>query len=234
MQHEIVTEIKEIIQRTYNVKSLRLEDKGSFGFKPGQFCSLSLGEGKEFTHYISISNSPTEKGYLEVTKKLTESGFSKKLNGLRVGDSVEIKYPFGNFTFDGQYKKIAFLSGGIGITPIRSICKFVCDKQLGTDLIVLYGNHAYKDIAFREDLDGMQNECPNIKVVHTLIAPNTAWQGRTGYIDKKVVMEEIPDYLERRFYICGPPRMVIGMRKILSDELHISNENIIFENFVGY
>ena len=52
--------------------------------------------------------------------------------------------------------------------------------------------------------------------------------------DSGVIRKEIPDFVERRFYICGPPAMVEAMKKILQDELAVSKENVITENFTGY
>src|SRR4030042_6345006 len=108
MPSEREAKIKEIIPRTYNVKSFRLEAGSDIDFKAGQFLEVALKP--ELKRYLSISNSPTETGYLEFTKKLTESDFSKTLNSLKIGDSVKIKYPFGKFTLDETRKKIAFIS----------------------------------------------------------------------------------------------------------------------------
>ena len=235
MQKELVTDIKEIIQRTPGVKSFRLNNKEGIDFKAGQFLSISIGEGKDFTRYLTISSSPNEKGYIEVTKKITDSEFSKKLNMLKKGDRVQIKYPFGNFTLEGQNeKKIAFLSGGIGVTPIRSMSKYACDLKLNIDSVLIYGNRTTSDIVFKGDFDAIQKECRNFKVVYLLANPEDTWRGRSGHIDKRTIEEEIPDYKERKFHICGPPLMVTGMKQILSEELNLQNEHIITENFVGY
>lgn len=31
--------------------------------------------------------------------------------------------PYGDFTFQGEYEKVGMLTGGIGITPLRSMIK---------------------------------------------------------------------------------------------------------------
>lgn len=234
MVTELETKVIEIIPRTYNVKSVRLKVEEGVSFKAGQFLFVALKEDKEVTRHLSISNSPTEKGYIEFTKKITESDFSKILNNLKSGDWVKIKYPFGKFTFEGEYGKIAFLSGGIGITPIRSITKYIIDKKLDIDMILLYGNQTIKDITFRDDFDTMQKEYPKFKVVHILSKEDNKWHGKCGHINSQVIKEEMPDYQERRFYICGPPLMVQAMKKILADDLSLPDENIITENFTGY
>lgn len=226
--NELELKIKEVIPRTYNVKSFRLGVAEDIDFKAGQFMIISFGNG--LNKPLSIASSPTEKGYIEFTKKITGSEFSKRLDGLKPGDQVSVRYPFGSFIFNGEYPKIAFLSGGIGITPVRSICRYVVDKKLDTDIILLYGNRTTRDIVFKADFDDMQG----IKVVHIFSEPDSGWQERAGYINKEVIKEEVTDYNERKFFICGPPGMVTAMKRILQDELALPIEHIITENFIGY
>lgn len=234
MPNQFDAKIKEIIPRTHNVKSFRLEVAGGPDFRAGQFCCVQLLTEKECKRYLSISSSPTEKGYIEFTKRITQSDFSKLLNTLKPGDSLRIDYPFGKFTLDEPGGKIAFLSGGIGITPIRSICKSVVDKNLGTDIILVYANRSIKDIVFREDFDLMQKQYPKLKVAHVLCEPTPGFKCIIGLINAQVIKNEVPDYPARKFFSCGPPSMVEAMRKILKDELGVEDTNIITENFIGY
>lgn len=232
------TEVLDIVQRTHNVKSFRFKVKEDVDFKPGQFFFVTLKiDGTERTKHFSFSNSPTEKRYVEFTKRITDSEFSKALNRLKIGDWARLKMPYGSFTFEGEYEKIAFLSGGIGITPIRSICKFATDSMLPTDMVLLYGNNREEDIIFRKDLDDMQAVNKNLRIVYTLTSPDIdrkTWQGRIGYIDDKMIKEEISDFNERVFYICGPPRMVESLINVLRNKLDVQQDKIKIENFVGY
>lgn len=226
--------VKEIIQRAYNVKSVRLDIGGRIDFKAGQFLAVTLGGDPALKRYLSISSSPTEQCYLEFTKKLTSSDFSKALSQLKAGDSVKIEYPFGKFTLDDPGADIAFLSGGIGITPIRSIAKYVVDKNLGTDMVLVYANRSLKDIVFKEDFDAMQKVYPKLKVAHVLCEPAVGFKCIPGLINAQIIRDEVSNYLQRRFYLCGPPQMVEAMKKILIEDLNLAKENIITENFQGY
>ena len=232
------TEVISVIERNPGVKSFRFKPTDELIFKPGQFFFVSIMiDGKERSKHFSFSNSPTETGYIEFTKRLTGSEFSNGLNNLKPGDWAKIKAPYGNFTFDGEHEKIAFLSGGIGITPIRSIFRFVVDKDMSSDIVLLYGNNTEADIIFKKDLDGMVASNKNLKVVYTLTSANVdenAWIGRTGFIDNVMISEEIPDYNERTFYICGPPNMVSALKNILSSDMKIQSDKLITENFTGY
>ena len=232
------TEVISVLERTPGVKSFRFKTVKDLIFKPGQFFFVSIIiDGKEETKHFSFSNSPTETDYIEFTKRLTRSEFSNGLNKLKPGDWAKIKAPYGNFIFNEEYKKIAFLSGGIGITPIRSISKYIVDKGLSNDMALLYGNSTERDIIFKQDFDLMVELKNNFKIVHTLTSEDIdkdSWIGKRGYIDADMIREEIPDYNERVFYICGPPAMVDALSNLLKDDLKIDNSKIVIENFTGY
>lgn len=234
MADNLQVTIRQIIPRAYNVKSFRLEAKEMADYQAGQFLCVQLLTERECKRYLSISSSPTEKGYIEFTKKITESDFSKILDNLLPGDKLKIQYPFGNFTLQDTPGKIAFLSGGIGITPIRSICKYVIDKKLDIDIVLLYANRSIKEVIFREDFDAMQREYLKLKVTHVLCEPAAGFKCTVGLINSRIIKNEVSDYGLRKFYICGPPLMVEAMKKILTNELALPQANIITESFQGY
>lgn len=149
-------------------------------------------------------------------------------------DTLNIDYPLGNFTLDKGGDRIAFLSGGIGITPIRSMCKYAVDKKLGIDMILVYANHTAKDIVFKEDFELMSKEYQKLKVIHLLSEPEPGLDYLTGRIDAGIIKSKIADYASRKFYICGPPAMVEAMKKMLRHELALPEEKIITEQFQGY
>lgn len=232
------TKVIDVVKRTSSIKSFRFERPEDVDFNPGQFFLFTIKiDGVGVSKHFSFSNSPTEKKYIEFTKRITKSQFSKALDKLKKGDPASVKMPFGSFTFMGEHKKIAFLSGGIGITPIRSICKFVIDKALKTDIVLLYSNRAQDSIAFKEDFDDFQAANKNIRAIHTLTSQDVdknTWQGEIGYIDDKMIKKYIPDFKDRVFYICGPTPMVTSMVNLLKDPLGVEENNIRHENFTGY
>ena len=56
--------------------------------------------------------------------------------------------------------------------------------------------------------------------------------GRTGFIDERVIREEVPDYRERTFYISGPPVMVKACTKALH-RLGVSGGRVRTDYFPG-
>ena len=235
---EFAAEILEIIQRTPNVKSFRFKTEDDVTFKAGQYFLLTIKvDGEDKTKPFSFSNSPTEKGYIEFTKRITDSDFSSVLNGLKVGDKARIKMPYGSFTFEDEHEKIAFLSGGIGITPVRSMCKFAYDMGMSNHIMLLYGNNCAGDIVFKDDFDLMRDKDPNFHVIYILkqFEEDLKIQGcKIGFINDTMIKEVIPDFDERVFYICGPPEMVGCLTAILRDSLNLPDSRIRTEKFAGY
>ena len=225
--------VKESIQRTRDIISIRFTKPAGFDYSPGQFIFVIVGSGDdEVTKHLSISSSPTE-DFLEVTKRLTGHPFSKALAALKEGDKVLLKGPFGIFTYAGENKKIGMLSGGIGITPLRSIIKYIFDEMLDVDIVLFYSNSREDDIAFENEFGEMKKKYPKFNIVNTVTMPGPSWTGLTGRITADMIKNYMPDYLNRVFYISGPTKMVDSML-ILLKEINIPEEQIKKEFFTGY
>lgn len=231
-QVQFETDVSKVIQRTKDVKSIRLFRPKGFDYLPGQWIFLTIGQSDQSTKPLSLSSSPTE-DFLEVTKRLTGQKFSNALAALSAGDTVQVRGPYGSFTFQGEYNKVCMLSGGIGITPLRSMIRYSTDKQLATDIILLYSNRHEDDISFAEDFDEMQRHNPNLSVIVTITGSIRTWKGLTGRINREMMEGVVPDYAERVFFTSGPRPMVDAMKAILT-EMAIPETQIMQEYFSGY
>ncbi|MDI6606466.1 MAG: FAD-dependent oxidoreductase, partial [Candidatus Omnitrophota bacterium] len=188
---------------------------------------------KELNKYLSFSSSPARE-YIEVTKRLSQSQFSQKLKGLNPGDQVLLKAPMGSCVFKEEYKKIGFLIGGIGITPVISIIEHIVDKELDTDLVLFYSNRTPEEIAFKKELDYWRGVNKNIKLIFTV----TDYQSKDpayifGRINADLLRQQNWNMVERILFIFGPPKMV-GAMSDLCLALGCSKENLRAESFIGY
>ena len=228
------TKFQEIIPHTHDVTSFRFPRPAALDYKPGQFLFITLKQGdKEMSKHFSFSSSPTEKDHIEFTKKFTDHEYSLALKATKVGDWARIDAPYGQFTFEGEYPKIALLCGGIGITPFMSMCKNASDQSLSSKITLFYGCRTENDLAFKEDLEELARKFKNLKLVFIVTEPTTQWKGETGIINAELVKQQLPDYLENMFYTCGPPMMVEAMEKLVMS-LGVPKENLKREYFSGY
>jgi ferredoxin-NADP reductase len=228
------TKIEEIIPRTADVNSYRFARPAELTYKPGQYFFITIKHGdEELTHHFSFSSSPTEKEHFEFTKKLTDHEYSMALKAAKVGDWTRIDAPYGKFTFEGEYPKIALLAGGIGITPFVSICKNAADQRLNSKITLFYGCRTENDIAFKQELERMQEENKNLKIVFTVNEATSQWKGAVGLITADMIRKELPDYKENMFYLCGPPPMVTAMEQLIVG-IGLQKEKLKLEYFTGY
>ncbi|MCF7874307.1 MAG: FAD-dependent oxidoreductase [Candidatus Omnitrophica bacterium] len=230
-------QFSQSIGRADSVKSFQFLSKQSLDFQPGQFAKILFDKNnisnKELNKYLSFSSPPGEK-YLEFTKKLSKSKFSQRLNKLKNGDEVFIQAPLGNHVFKDKYKKVAFLIGGIGITPVVSILGHIVKKSLDADVILIYSNRKESEIAFEEKLNRWQKNNQNIKIFYTITdsRPNNS-KFKLGYINEKMVSETIKDYKDRIFFIYGPPGMVSSMARLCAN-IGCGPDKVKKEEFLGY
>jgi ferredoxin-NADP reductase len=230
---QLESEVTDVIQRTKDVKSVRFRRPNEFKYLPGQWAFLTVGSDEEQkTKPLSFSSSPTE-DYLEFTKRLTGHEFSNAFATMEMGDTATISGPYGKLTLQENHKKICMLSGGIGITPLRSMIRYSTDKEMKTNIILLYSNRFEDAIAFMDDFDEIQVRNPNFKVITTITRPGSAWKGLTGRINREMIEKKVPDYAERVFYSCGPKPMVDAMVDMLR-KMGLPEKQIKYEYFSGY
>ena len=224
-------------------KSFFWEPNKRFEFMPGQFLyytlpKLGFPDARGATRHFTISASPTETPPYRLTTRIREeSGFKKSLDALSIGSVLETEGPDGTFILDASDKgPHIFIAGGIGITPFRSMIKFILDKNLGYKMHLIYSNSHPEEIAFREEFDHYADLVPNFNLTSTVSKKDeskTPWVGLVGRIDASLIQKVASGYENPTFWVAGPPPMVDAMEKAL-DELRIPSSRVRTEKFTGY
>lgn len=220
----------ETIRRTPWATSFRFTRPDGLLFQAGQYIILDLG-GQDLTHPLSLSDGPEEKQFLEITKRMSDSSFSKKLLTLVSGDEVNIKGPMGTFFPDSTDRPLIFLAGGIGITPIRSILKQLEGEEVERKIILLYGNENEEDIAFGRELERVL--LADFRLVHVLQKAKESFSGYRGFINGDIISSEVESPEKAFFMISGPPAMLKAMQAQLQ-ELQVPESSIKTDIFFGY
>ncbi|MDO8664889.1 MAG: RnfABCDGE type electron transport complex subunit D [Candidatus Liptonbacteria bacterium] len=245
-------------------------------FRAGQYMEWTLGQDKPDSRgnrrCFTIASSPTE-DEIRIGVKFYDnpSTFKSKMLSLEPGDKIVMGQLAGDFTLPSNPgEKLAFLAGGIGVTPFRSMAKYLSDKNEKRDIVLLYSNKTLSEIAYKEVFDeaaaktgmrtvyvltstgeipaginaraGMINPAPfrEASTQHKeLVRDLSTLQARQRYIWEKcginaeMLKMEIPDYMERTFYVSGPHSMVAAMEKALR-EIGIKRSRIKIDFFPGF
>jgi ferredoxin-NADP reductase/nitrite reductase/ring-hydroxylating ferredoxin subunit len=226
------------------------EDKTtSLNYTAGQFAFFDIGgvynDPKGPIRHFTISSSPTE-NFVMFSTRIRDSPYKKRLSTLEEGVKVRIRGPEGEFVLHEDYSKPAvFLSGGIGVTPFRSMIKYATDKQLPLKIVMFDSNRNRENILFKKEFDDWADMNKNLKIIYTISddeqqksSSSTAndWKGEYGRIDKAMILKYVDAKMlnDSIFYICGPPSMLKAMQALLQDDLEIPKERIKVEEFTGY
>lgn len=213
----------------------------NFNFKPGQYLEWTLPglktDGRGNRRYFTIASSPTEE-FLKLGIKFNNptSSFKRALREWASDGKIAAGQLMGDFVMPSdRNKKLVFIAGGIGVTPFRSMIKYLLDKNEKRDIVLFYANKTKDEIAYKELFDEAQKAL-NIKVIYILTEEQTVPQGITGEIkrlDESILKKHVPDYISRTFYLSGPNGMVEGYKKLLA-KLSIKPSAIVTDYFPGF
>lgn len=234
--------VAHIIRQTPDVQTIRFSapDGGPLPFQhqPGQYLVISpMINGKKVNRPYTISSSPTQPDYCEITVKREEMGFvSRHLHDtLREGDTINISAPTGRFIFDGtQAASVVLIAGGVGITPLMAIARYLTDNNWKGDIYFAYAAKTPTDIIYRRELDDLKARFPNLHLHITLsrAEEDTNWTGHKGRVSAEFLMKCVPELSTRLVYICGPMAMMTMTIQVLKD-LGVPAEQIKSEEFVA-
>lgn len=213
----------------------------TLSFKPGQYLEWTLGhdhpDNRGNRRYFTIASSPTETDlHLGAKFYAKPSSFKKTLAAMTAGDKIFASQLAGDFVLPkDKNEKLVFIAGGIGITPFRSMIKYLLDKAEKRSVTLFYSNKTTAEIAYQNLFNEAARRL-NLKTVYTL-SDQTAvppdWQGERGSISQEMITSHVPDYSERTFYISGPHAMVVAYKKTLKT-LGLKNRQIKTDFFPGF
>jgi ferredoxin-NADP reductase/nitrite reductase/ring-hydroxylating ferredoxin subunit len=225
------------------------QDKILLDYIAGQFAFFDIGkvynDPKGPIRHFTISSSPTE-NFIMFSTRIRDSPYKKRLSTLEEGVKVKVRGPEGQFVLHQDYSKPAvFLSGGIGVTPFRTMIKYATDMNLPVKIIMFDSNRNRNNILFKTEFDDWARRNKNLKIIYTIredqhkqssLSTADDWNGEYGRIDKAMILKYIDSNVLHNsvFYICGPPTMLKAIQTLLQEELEIPKEMVKIEEFTGY
>lgn len=236
-----VAKLKSHEEVAEGTMAFRFEKPAGFTFTPGQFIDITLLEPPETdaegnARGFSIASAPYE-DFLMVATRLRDTAFKRVLQHLAPGTEVKIEGPFGDLRLHHDTSRAAVvLTGGIGITPFRSILLNAAHEKLPVRIFLFYGNRRPEDAAFLDELQEMEKQNPNYNLIACMSEMEKSqrdWQGEKGVIDAAMLAKHLEGVSSPIYYITGPPAMVKAMHTMLKGT-EVDDDNIRTEEFAGY
>jgi ferredoxin-NADP reductase/mono/diheme cytochrome c family protein len=214
----------------------RVAEPNAFRAKPGQFLTFDwLIDGEKLVRSYSISSSPTQAGFVEITIKKAENGRVSGFLNDRVPANFTVKArgPAGRFCFDEkQHSGIVLFAGGSGITPLMSMLRYIDDLCLDTKATLFYSVRTRHDIIFERELQDLHKRLPNFRPIIVPTRPDHGWIGPSGRLSQEMVIEHLDISDEQTFFLCGPDPFMNHVDSILQG-LGVGQSRIRHEVFGG-
>ena len=240
-KYKLMLSLKEKIKIASDIYEFIFNLDKKINFLPGQYLEWTLGfknpDSRGNRRYFTIASSPTE-NFLRIGVKIypNASSFKKNLISFKTGDKILAGNLSGDFVLPkNKNQKLVFMAGGIGITPFRSMVKYLLDKNQKLSIIIFYSNKNQKEIVYKNIFDDAEKKL-GIKTIYTLtdlenIPKN--WNGEKGRVNGEMIRKNVPDYKETLYYLSGPHSLVVGFEELLY-KMGIKSKNIKKDFFPGY
>lgn len=231
--------VSRIFQENPQVKTFRLVDPECnglpFDFLPGQFLTVTVTpDARPIKRSYTIASAPT-RPYLEVTVRYEAQGVVSGYLHEQVheGDLVQVTGPSGKFTFAGEDRdSIVLIAGGVGVTPMMSVIRFLTDRSWPGDIFLVYSSKTDADVIFRDELEYLTGRHPNLHLCLIADQATTGWRHATGRINADLLVKHVPGIPGRHIHLCGPKPMMEAVKAMLT-ELHVPQNQVETEVFIG-
>ena len=233
--------LKNRTQLAEGTMAFHFEKPEGFVYKAGQFADYTLIDPAETDaegniRGFSLASAPYE-NFLMFATRMRDTAFKRVLKRMELGTELTLDGPYGSFTLHNDASIPAvFLTGGIGVTPARSIMLQSAHDKLPNKIFLFYSNNRPEDAPFLDELAEVQKENPNYTFVATMTKMEKSqrpWHGETGHIDERMLAKYIGDLTSPIYYIVGPPAMVDALGNVLN-AAGVNTDNIRTEEFTGY
>lgn len=208
-----------------NIHTLTWQPEKPVHYTAGQFIEMTVDhlnpDERGTKHWFTLSSSPTEKLLANTTRFFDEasSSFKKALFGLTPGQTVEINDPEGDFVLPDDPKiELVFIAGGIGITPYRSMVKWLADKDQKRQIKLIHAVQKADELVFKDLFEDYGAKL--VQVVGQRLTPAE-------------LMKEIGEPTGKLVYVSGPEPMV----EALHDQLQatgLPEKQLKTDYFPGY
>ncbi len=240
-KEKLLLRLKEKIKLAPNMYDFIFEDHADFAYVPGEYMEWTLThhtpDDRGNRRYFTIASSPTEKN-IRIGLRFYDASSTFKTTMLRMapGSTIAAGQRAGDFVLPkNPEQKLAFIAGGIGITPFRSQIKYLTDTKQKRDIVLFYSNKTASEIVYKDIFDEA-GAAFGMRTVYALTNGEqipAGWTGRIGRIDAAMIAAETPDYRERIFYLSGPSSLVNGFQDVLRS-MGVKDSHIKTDFFPGF
>ena len=187
-----------------NTKQMPIYMPGQFSF----FTFFSTQISRE-EHPFSLTSTPSRTSCFQFVVRTT-GDWTSKLKKLQPGDRVLMNGPFGLFShlLFTEINEIIMIAGGIGITPMLSMLRYMADCKDQRKITLIWSNQTRKHIIFLHEFQNLTAQLNGLRIFHVLTR-DSKFSGDKGRLDQPKLKKFLSDCSRSSaIFICGPNRMM--------------------------
>jgi len=207
-------------QENWNVRTFRFrvtDSNRAFTFHAGQYVTLGCeiaGETVFRCYTVSCAPQAREAGEFEITVKHSPGGVVSTWlhEQVQVDTKVEVSHATGDFILpDSASEPLLFVAGGVGITPLMSMVRYVRAEHIPANIQFLQFARTPEDILFRSELVEISATSPGV-VTHYFTSRSDDSICKPGRLCADLLDAAVPDWKLRRVLCCGPDSFMSDMQ----------------------
>lgn len=228
----------------YSLYLIPHDGKPLADYQPGQYVTLRLRiphEPRDIIRCYSLSDRSQDDRYrVTVKRHVRDDGSIGIASGYLVdavqeGDILDVGSPKGGFHLElAEHRPAVLIAAGVGITPLLSMINALAAEKAQREAHVFFGVRHGDDHLFRERLQSVTRECPQISVTTFYSRPRSQdVLGRDYDIAGRITIDAIRSRLPSsnfEFYLCGPSAFTSQLIAALL-EWQVPRASIHFEAF---
>jgi predicted ferric reductase len=212
--YRVIIPLRSAARHQFTVQSVRPEAPGIVSVliagrdfdhlraEPGQFFRWRFLTRDLWwqSHPYSLSAMP-QPGLMRITVK-ARGEHSGSLANLPPGTRIIAEGPYGAFTPSLTGRRVLFIAGGVGITPIRAMFAAL-PKRMSGGITLLYRASHPRDVVFSRELNAIATD--RQAALHYLVGS----RDQLGYdpLDADHLARTVPGLHRYEAYVCGPGGM---------------------------
>jgi predicted ferric reductase len=200
---------------------------------PGQFAFItpvSVNVPKE-EHPFTISSTPSRPDTLQfVIRSLGD--WTSKISRLKAGETMFIDGPYGLFShmISSERDPIIMIAGGIGITPMLSMLRYMADVDDSRRILLIWSNRTKEHIVFPEEFKALEQRLQHFHIIH-LITRDSEGKNQIGRLDQNRLERLLKGWRRTsNIFICGPLEMMKEMTRAVKN-IGFSSARVYKEDF---
>jgi ferredoxin-NADP reductase len=224
---ELRGRVEKVVKETETAATLVIRPGWgwSFDHKAGQYVSIGVDvDGKWLWRSYSLTTPPSknDKGHIAITVKAMPEGFLSKhlVDGLEPGTVLRLGLPKGEFVLpDPPPKKMLFITGGSGITPVMAMLRTLDRRGSMPDVVIAHSAPNKNDVIFGSELEKLADTHENVRL-------HMQYTESDGRFEFSQLDEVCPDWQKRQAWACGPEPLLDAAEDFwkdadLEDNLHL-------------